>query len=85
MGPARQWWLFDLPLASYPYMVVIAALLAPLIYAAWYTLMPPAGSKRKEPMDEVLKRDLRKVAIVFFAVLLLEMVFQYWWQSGIVY
>ncbi len=72
-GPSEQWYLFNVPLKSYPTLIIISLIISLITFSILYNI-----NKR-------VKKNLVISGIVFIGVLIVETIFMIWWQSNIIY
>ena len=83
MGPRLQWWLFGVRLSYYPYMILIALLLSPLIsFIIYHTI----GIIRRKKLESwALKSNWKNVLIIFLILVIVQIAFHVWFEMNIVY
>jgi len=76
-GPAPGWYLFGVHLSIYPYMILVAAFLSPVIYLTIHSLLVLLG-KRKRYKGWILKKNFKEVVLMFLVIMILQIIFVNW-------
>ena len=77
-GPTQQWWLFNVPLKSYPNMILVSLIISIIIFSILYIT-------NKKAKTITLKKNLIISGIIFVLILFLEIISLSWAHLNIVY
>jgi len=70
-GPSEQWFLFNLPLSHYPYMILIAAIMALIVFSAFYLIIKTRKKEKSKKFYTLL------YVIAFILVFIIVFIFNY--------
>lgn len=76
MGPRIQWWLFNVPLVSYPYAILFALLFSPLISFVFYNVI--SLLKTKKFGNWTLKDNVKNILLIFLIIMIVEIISLNW-------
>jgi len=72
-GPREQWYLFEVPTKLYPKLIIIALIISAIVFSFLHMI------------NKKTKKNLIIALIVFFIILILEIIFMYYIETNMVY